>query len=524
MLRRLFRRLCYILGLAVGIALFFAIKQATSFERDTTVLMNKYYKYRQTHPEVAKQALLIVLKQNPKHLPALMAMSQWRKNSFAQQQSKIVLTANDANPIPNLSDIKQPESSDKAEIPQQEKNQIVAVLEQSSPSLENIQFPIQKNQVITPSPLQKPLRPHLQKFYQLRVAQKQKAFKLIQHWVKGHPSDVIALKEAGYLAAQLNQTTLALEYFTRAYSLTHDAQLALQIAYLYNQNNQNKLAYRYFEWATKNPDSQQALIAENALTRLRGEQTKLLPPPYFGEFFAMPFTQSRFGLTVTQFIGRLGIEQANRWKTREYIFSQITDDNQSRAASLGKISQIYQDDVEITGIGVQMSPITNLPLILYGEMGAAYDLVYRNRNKWRSDFRGGVLYYQEFGQAPAFYDEPTWSLNYYATWYGNITYFSRYNNNVIGLARTHQGVRLFQYKSSMVNVYARGLIVQDTQRLFYNNFAEVGPGVSFVPSNRYNVELQFDYIQGIYLPASGINPYGKNYTNKLLQLFVYFKI
>ena len=71
-----------------------------------------------------------------------------------------------------------------------------------------------------------------------------------------------------------------------------------------------------------------------------------------------------------------------------------------------------------------------------------------------------------------------------------------------------------------------GRVLGDTQHVFYNNFAEVGPGIAFVPSNRFNVQLRFEHVKGAYLPASSIppNPYAKHYTNNFLQLLFYVKI
>ena len=96
---------------------------------------------------------------------------------------------------------------------------------------------------------------------------------------------------------------------------------------------------------------------------------------------------------------------------------------------------------------------------------------------------------------------------------------------MIGLVKTHQGIRLLQYKSSMVNLYVTGRVLADTKRVFYNNIAEVGPGIAFVPSNRFNLQLRFEHINGVYLPAGAmVNPYSKYYTNQLVQLLFYVKI
>lgn len=524
--------------------------------------MNKYYRYKLKNPEAARKALEIILTQDSHDVPAMIELSQWLLEKENYHEA-ITLLERIHQRIPGMSVytyqlayayyqeghwrkanalfqeamLNEPLYfwREKARLGLDAMSSFLPFY-QDEASINNASS-VQQSQPITVSEIRsapevaKPApwsRKHrgLDKFYALRHVNKKRAFSEIQHYLRRHPADTTALKEAGFLAVELHHQALAIDYLTRAYAITHDSQLAMQLAYLYNETQQNKIAYRYFQWATYPPTTRATeLAAQNAMTTLRGQQTKLLPPPYFGEFFAMPFTQTRFGLTVTQFIERLGVEQNNAWRTREYIFSQTTNDNQSKAAALGQISQIFEDDVQIFGVGAQMSPFKNVPFFLYGEMGAAYDLIYRDRPRWRSDFRGGYMYYQEAGKAHAYYPEPRWSLDYYSLYYNDLTYFSRYQNNVIGVAKSHQGIHLLQYKSSVVNLYARGIVVYDVQRLFYNNYAEIGPGIGFIPSNRYNLEVRYDVIRGTYLPAGAIpNPYGKYYNNQLLQLLLYVKI
>ncbi len=561
MLKRLFLKLLVFIIFTVVILAIFAVHQSSNFRRDPEVLMNKYYHYKLKDPEAARKALEIILTQDRNDIPAMIELSQWLLEKQNYHEA-IALLERIHQRIPGMSVytyqlayayyqegrwrkakalfqeamLNEPlyfwrekarlgidAMSSYVPFYQDEANinglSSVAQSSTTAPEIKSIQRPDK-----TP-PRLNAIR-GLDKFYALRHANKKRAFYEIQYYLQQHPMDTTALKEAAFLAIELHQKALAIDYLTRAYAITHDSQLAMQLAYLYNESQQNKIAYRYFQWATYPPTTRATeLTAENAMTTLRGQQTKLLAPPYFGEFFAMPFTQTRFGLTVTQFIERLGVEQSNAWRTREYIFSQTTDDNQSKAARLGQISQIFEDDVQIIGVGAQMSPLKNVPLFLYGEMGAAYDLVYRDRPRWRSDFRGGYMYYQEAGKPHAYYTEPRWSLDYYSLYYNDLTYFSRYQNNVIGVAKSHQGIHLLQYKSSVVNLYARGIVVYDVQRLFYNNYAEIGPGIGFIPSNRYNLEVRYDLIRGAYLPAGAVpNPYGKYYNNQLLQLLLYVKI
>lgn len=367
-------------------------------------------------------------------------------------------------------------------------------------------------------------------FYLLKKHNDTAAWQLIQRIIKLNPHNRNALKEGGYLATKLHHRNQAIVYFSRAYELSYEAEVAMQLGYLYDLpdrpiviSTDKYWAYHYFHLATYTDNKKLELQAQNAMTNLSGLQTKVLPEPFFTELFFDPFTQSRFGLTVRPIVGRLGIEQHNRWQSKTYFVFRRTQDNKSINA--GQIPQIYEDNVQILGIGQQITPIASFPLIAFIEGGRAYDLVFRNRNRWRDDLRGGLMYYNEFGARPAYFEHFVALCTYYSTLYGDVTYFSRYNNNVIGNIKTHQGLRLAQYRSSMLNVYVTARIIEDTNRDFFNNIAEIGPGIGFIPSNRYKVEIRFEHINGRYLPVRGsTNPYGKTYTNNIVQLFFYMKL
>lgn len=363
----------------------------------------------------------------------------------------------------------------------------------------------------------------LDQFYALKKHDKLAAWVLIQKIIKQYPTNVLALREGGFLAIEQKASVKAIDYFTRAYDLTYQAELAMQLGYLYDSTTNKSTAYHYFKLATLTTDKELELRAQNSMTNLSGLQTKFLPTPYFSELFFDPFSQSRFGLTVRPLVARLGIETATRFQTRIYGVFRQTDDNKSE--SLGQVPQIYEDNVRIIGAGVMIKPLEKMPMIAFVEAGGAYDLVNRFRDRWRGDLRGGVMYYNEFGAKPAYFDDLKIGIDYYSTLYGDSTYFSRYHNNVITTLKTHQGIRLAQYQSSMLNLYMSGRTIVDTNRDFFNNIAEIGSGIGFIPSNRFKVQIRFEYINGMYLPCGGIpNPYNKYYTNKNVQLFLYAKM
>lgn len=537
---------------------FVSIKQSHKIHRDPKVLMDKFYRYKTQNPEAAKRSLLILLDQDNKYQPALKEISLFY---LQKNQNKAALpwllrlhellpnnqhyTYRLANTYYKLGEWKLANSllqTLKKAKNSKFKQQAEIVLAAMNSYLPNYQFGAQlitfaKKISIFKDPISiKPKRSPskkipkisheeqlLNQYYQLKKINSDSAINKLKIINKKYPSNLQALKERGYEAIKHNQTKKAIRYLTKAYKISNEEELAMQLGNLYVCLHQYPIAYQYFQLATKSQNHALALSAENAMTNLSGLQIKALPKPYFAETFFTPFSQSRFGLTVRPFLTRLGIEQNNKYATREYLFLRRTDDNKSQ--NLGLISQIYEDDVQIEGVGAQISPIANLPIVGFIETGVAYDLVYRNRNRWRGDLRGGVMYYDQFGVKPAYYDKITFGTFYFGDLYADATYFTRYNNNIIGGGRTHQGIRFIQYHSMILNAYLTGRVIVDTKRLFYNNFMEAGPGIAFIPTNRFNFQLRFEHLNGAYLPAGAIpNPYRQYYTNNLVQLLFYVKI
>jgi tetratricopeptide (TPR) repeat protein len=530
MLKKRIFALCFILLLLVVGFFFKAVQQSKAPHRDVHVLMDLYYQLRQSDPDGAEKALSIVLRQNPNDLPALIESSQWLLHQHDLIRARPLLERLHALLPENNTYAFQLAHVYYDEGDWQRARAIFLLLNQAGSRPVRIEAEAALNAMASYVPVYTDYT-HIK----YRTIRSDGAIASAYSKLSSTPSvspirplqkKTIIQKtdaEKGYMALARGHRIEAIDYFTRAYSVTKSPNIAMQLAYLYDQLNDKPRAYQYFKLATQSPDQAQSLRAQVAMTNLGGLQTKALPAPYFSEIFFTPFTQSRFDLTVRPLIVRAGVEQDNRLKTKEYVFLRRTDDN--RSESLGQVSQIYEDDVQITGVGAQATPFPTIPLVGFVEAGTAYDLVYRDRNRWRGDLRAGLMYYQNVGCKPGYYDQLKASTDYYGEWYADMIYFSRYQNNVIGGAVTRQGIRALQYKSSILNVYVVGRALSDTQRVFYNNFAEIGPGVSFMPSNRFNLQLRFEHLNGMYIPAGSIpNPYAKYYTNNVVQLLVYVKI
>jgi len=552
----MFKKRIYILvsllTLLLIILFFVSLQQTKNMHRDPSALMDKYYRLKVVNPAAAHRALQILLTQDNAYLPAIKEASQWYLHNNKDDEARPMLQRLHKS-LPKQDEVTlqlayvyyeegqwskarslftrlSQQTTGQVKITSQQAilamnsylpfNTFVPPYDRSVPrTTPALSTPIK----ITPRAVAKSEDTLLNQFYLTKKQNPPLAEKMIASFIRHHPKDVMALKEAGFLAIDTSHLRAAIDYFAQAYALTYQPSIAMQLGYLYDQVDDKPKAYQYFKLATKSDESALAMRAENSMTNLSGLQTKGLPAPYFSEVYFNPFSQSRFGLTVRPLIVRLGIEQGNSLQTKQYVFFRRTDDNESE--NLGQISQIYEDNVQITGMGGQITPIKGIPIVGFLETGVAYDLVYRDRTRWRGDLRGGFMYYNEFGARPAYSDKLTLSSHYYSDLYGDVTYFSRYNNNVIAGIKTHQGIRLLQYHSMMLNLYATGRVIADEQRQFFNNLAEIGPGIEWVPTNRFNIKMRFEHINGVYLPAGATpNPYGQYYTNTLVQLLFYVKV
>lgn len=363
----------------------------------------------------------------------------------------------------------------------------------------------------------------LNNFYDLKKKNSPLAWNVIRQGAVLYPNDIQVLKEAGYYALlTLKNQQLSLPYFNRVYLLTQDPKIALQIAYLYDGLNKKQLAYHYFDLATHTKDLKDRMTAEIAKSNLRGVQTKILPDPYEATLDYSPLYMSRFKLMIQPIIFHLSRIMNKTYNWAIYLSYRRTTDDQSNTNN--KVSSIYEDDAAITAIGTRVTPIKTMPqLVAFTELGKAVDLVYRHRSRWRTDFRGGFAYYNEWGFQPAYTLKPTFQFKPNMDLYADAIYYTRYIDT-IGTFRLRPGIKIFRWGSTSVDLYYKIFVIEDSARQFYNNTLERGPSAALRFSDRYNIVLRYEQIYGHYLPAGSPspNPYRSRYRNNITELDTYF--
>jgi len=362
------------------------------------------------------------------------------------------------------------------------------------------------------------------RYYSLKKNHPQQAWKILQKILQKYPNDVNALKEAGYTTLNAKDKKNAYLYFKRAYDITQDPDLAMQLGYISVDLNQKKLAYHYFDLASDTKNEKNKVSAEISKTYLTGNLMKILPEPYYADIYYDPFYFSRFKMVVQPLVIKAGKVINEKYQFKIYLSYQRTTDNRSTVAD--QLPQIYDDNASITALGAQINPILDAPLTAFVEAGKAIDIVYQNRSRWRNDLRGGLAYYKNWGVEPTYDIHPVFSDHVIGDLYSDMIYFSRYRD-IIGSVRLREGIRLFKYETSSIDVYMKGFLVWDTAHQYYNNIIEWGPGIAFTPSNRYNIVFHLEALQGHYIPAGtspSPNPYNSNYHNNLVLLDCFFRI
>jgi tetratricopeptide (TPR) repeat protein len=484
--------------------------------RSASSLFNQYYRIVKKSPEGAKRALDLILESDPHNKKAQVELAYWYLNQGDTYRALKLFTAlqqqypDDTNirdqfntlmaltntPIPATTTTLLKTATPAATTTTA--SNAIATASANKTTAPNQAAPTAETN--TAAGTMTPRDKLLNEFYQTKKTNPAKAWHALHQLLAKYPNDVIALKEAGYYALGQQKNQEAAFYFERAYELTKEPVLALQTGYILDGLHQKRKAYHYFDLATNNPNQEERLKAEIAKTNLRGVQTQFLPYPFFANIMFYPFYRSRFKLMIYPVIAKTGITLNDKYQTQLYLSYRRTSDNKSHTSN--NLPQIFEDNAAITSIGLQSRIFPSIPLTAFIEAGKAVDLVYRDRARWRNDFRTGFFYYNDWGKQARYTFKPTISAIPNMDIYGDLIYFSRFLNT-IGTVRIRPGFEVFRYGSMSFNAYMKGFLSQDDSRQFYNNFIEYGPSIAFTPSDRYNITLRYENLHGLYLPAGG---------------------
>ena len=284
-------------------------------------------------------------------------------------------------------------------------------------------------------------------------------------------------KQLGYIYIDLKETDAAIDAFEHASRLAPDDQdLLLQLAYLQDDKGARRSAAELFHKVMYGSDTEKAKIGCRSFSGLRGLPDKLLPKPWFGEFTTTPEYLKRDNLGVDSADVRIGRRFGSDTYIDFYGLGRLSIDSKSGMTSTG--TQLFQDNYGELGFGIRAKPLADLPVVLYVESGAAYDLVDQNRNRWRHDFRAFAAYYDEWNMGLDCSSGGHFKLRPIADAYADGGYYSRYDNFLTS-ARVRPGFRMFESDISAIDLYGIASANWDSRGVASNRFFELGMGVAF---------------------------------------------
>ena len=100
--------------------------------------------------------------------------------------------------------------------------------------------------------------------------------------------------------------------------------------------------------------------------------------------------------------------------------------------------------------------------------------------------------------------------------YSDISYYRSQRNNIIGYLHTKCGLHIFRVWKSVIDAYGVFYVMKDSNRDFWNNKAELGPGIAIQPIPGLDLKFVVEYLFGSYYGIEGIdpNPYPQQYQDR----------
>ncbi|WP_445403734.1 tetratricopeptide repeat protein [Acinetobacter vivianii] len=352
-----------------------------------------------------------------------------------------------------------------------------------------------------------PIYDRWDKFYKIEQSQPEEAEKILIELGQLTPQDIKVWKSLTYLQIRLNKQNEAIQSVRKAEQLApQDEQLKLQEAYLLNQQKRNKEALVIFKDLSASSDPEMASKAQQAVQNL---SVSAVPSTFKDVYFA-PSYESRYDDFIFPLKMRYG-KNLDNGRAQVYGFVNLNRDTKSKG---GVRPEIIDENAVTVGVGANYQPWQSIPVRAYLEVGGSYDLIDRNRDKFRESVVGGVTGYQEWYANPAVEQRTIWN-DYFTDLYGNVASYSREDYNVIADLRLRSGFNVYRGEAGTVQAYGKLHTLADSEGENYNNLFEYGAGVAWQPFNYVPVKLRVERLYGRYFKdalADGTDTYNNTRT------------
>jgi Tfp pilus assembly protein PilF len=291
----------------------------------------------------------------------------------------------------------------------------------------------------------------------------------------------------------------ALKYLTTAHETDPvDFSVILKLGWTNNLLRQDREAMRWFGLARKSPDPAISSEAARAYNNLR---------PAFAPFrvtaWAFPFYSSRWKDVFTYAQVKTEFKLGSM-PFRPYVSMRFAGDvrRTSEFVSFGQVqTQLLSESAVILGAGVATSYWHGL--MAWGEAGSAVSYL---RQGVRPDYRGGLSFSKGFGELLGGESKGV----FYET-NEDAVFVSRFGNDTLFYTQNRLGYTLGSPGGLRLQLYWNQNVTVDTQRQYWANFVETGPGVRF----RWNslppaVSFSINALKGRNFVNEG-NPRSPNY-------------
>lgn len=293
------------------------------------------------------------------------------------------------------------------------------------------------------------------------------------------PNDGSLQRQIGFTALQADMIPEARHAFERALAIDPKDELARnQIAFMLDAEGKHRSARDEFKQLLNSSDPDRRLRACEAYGNLRTSVNRVMPKPWFGEVYLAPEWDRQTGAGVAPAQIRVGVTPESMPNVDVYASTRVTYDTRSGAGQGILGPQFYYDNAAIFAGGVRIRPVDGWPVIVFAEAGYAYDLIYKNRDRWQPDVRGGIVVAQEWNMLPLCDQVDPFAPRFIADIYADAVGFTRYENDVIAYARFRPGYRFYENADYAAEVYAMGAGATDTQNNPDNRFLEGGFGLA----------------------------------------------
>ena len=281
----------------------------------------------------------------------------------------------------------------------------------------------------------------------------------------GTPSD--SKLDSAYSLLNSGRSSDAIRLFEE-YSAANpnDTKVQLQLAYLHNERKNFTKAKKHFQYvkdnSTSSDERQKASTSLNYLNDYKAGFSPSSVDIYFHNFYDVE--QENY---ISNFLGKYQYQAFSNFYTG--IYGDIYMDSRSRPGL------IFNDRYAEFGGFLRYNFFPSLSL----EVRAGYvRLIDREENKF--NFKPILTFSDRFGNFPNFKKSGVKTENFYLDTYAATLYDHKYEN-FFGQAQLREVLRYMIKGYSFFEVYLKQNIQGDSKRIDYNNYGELGGGVTFRP-------------------------------------------